>query len=157
MHEATTHMRFVDDAFPLLVCIGPPLWDDAAVTAMTEGFEQYFARGVRYAVINHTPRGGGIAGSKERRRIADWANSARVRSISAELCVGSSIVLRDPFARAALAAIQWFWKPTFPYCTTTSPRTAIDWCLGQIHLSALPMPRNDDEVRRLLHPMLDAL
>jgi len=150
-------VRFIEDFFPLLVCVAPHRWDDAWVSSMMEGYEGYFRRGERYALITHTPRGGGLAGAKERRRIADWANSPRVRKLSVELCVGSCTVVRDPFTRAAITAVLWFWKPASPHRTATAPAEAVDWCFERMRERAVAVTTSEQDVRQRLVPMLDAI
>ena len=156
--ETTTRdVHFLEHAFPLLVCVAPSHWDDAQVHRMIEGYERYFVRGERYALLSHTPKGAGLAGAKQMRQIVDWANEPRVRSLSTELCVGSSTVVREAFSRAALTAILWFWKPPAPHRAAATPREALEFCLERMRAEKLAIGRTEDELRELVLPGLEVL
>lgn len=149
---------FVDDEFPLVVCISPRRHDERAVRLLAEGYERYFTRGKKYALITATPRDAITMGARERKAIADWAGSPRVRQKSSELCVGSATLVKDNLAKGALTAILWLWKPASPHHVATTPEEAVDWCIAQLQAAGVPMPSNPSEMRRrtlrLLHEVV---
>jgi hypothetical protein len=71
-------MKFLESAWPLLVAVGPMKLTDAELEEMFSGYERYFERGERYALMSVTPRGAEAPGARERKRMADWAGSPRV-------------------------------------------------------------------------------
>ena len=87
-------MRFVDTTFPLIVSVGSSAYDQAELDDMIRGFEKYFARGERYALLNYTPGKPTLPDARYRRLIAEWANQPRVRDLSRKLCVGSATVVQ---------------------------------------------------------------
>lgn len=150
-----SRVRFVDEFFPLLVCIGPLEFDEAAMAEVAAAYERYFVRGERYSVITISPRDA-VLGARDRKMISDWASTARVREKSRELCVGSATVVRSALARGALTAIMWVWKPSSPHEAVSSAEEAIDYCLARIQEAGLTMPRSPATVRReLLRVMID--
>ncbi len=46
-----TRLRFIDDGFPLVLSIAPRVWQDSTIEEMAAGYERYFTRGERYALI----------------------------------------------------------------------------------------------------------
>lgn len=150
---AEPRVRFVEDCFPLLLCIGPRHFDDAAMAEMAAGYERYFVRGERYSLISCSPRDS-VTGARERKLISDWASTPRVREKSRELCVGSATVVRNPLARGALTAILWVWKPSSPHEAVSTPEEGIDYCLGRIQNAGLSLPRSAANVRRDLLRMI---
>jgi hypothetical protein len=138
---------FVDDYFPLLLCIGPKHFDEAAVAEMAAGYERYFVRGDRYSLITCSPRDA-VTDARGRKMIVDWANSPRVRQKSRELCVGSSTVVPNALARGALTALLWLWKPSSPHHVVASSEEGIDWCLARIAEARLVLPGSSADVRR---------
>jgi len=137
----------MEETFPLVVCVAPSQWHELHVAKMTEEFERYFARGDRYALLTYAPRGASFADARIRRTIAEWANDGRVRKVSAELCVGSSTVVHDPFARAALRALTWFWKPACPQHTCAAADAGFEWCLTRLNEARVPLGRSAHELR----------
>jgi hypothetical protein len=155
--RAGPDLWFMEGTFPLIVCVAPREWDEVQVGRMIDQWERYFARAERYALLSHTPRGGGLAGGRLRRKIADWANEQRVRQYSADLCVGSSTVVRDTFSRAALRAMLWFWKPPSPHLTCSAPDEAFDWCVARLVAAGVPLGLGVGELRERILPVLEAL
>jgi hypothetical protein len=107
-------VQFIDEAFPLIVRITAPTFDDAEVQSMANGFERYFGRGERYAVLTVLARGSAVPGQRERAMIAKWADQPRVRDFSKRLCVGSAAVVSSVLARAAFSVITAIWRPPTP-------------------------------------------
>lgn len=139
---------FIDDELPLIICISPRRHDERAIRMLGEGYERYFARGKKYALISATPRDAIPMGARERKAVADWAGSARVRQKSGELCVGSATIVKDAIAKGALTAILWLWKPANPHHVTTTPEDAVDWCIAQLQAAGVPLPSDPSEMRR---------
>ncbi|WP_236518668.1 hypothetical protein [Sandaracinus amylolyticus] len=138
--RAAVDNRLIDDVFPVLVSVAPMRYDDRTVDRMAELFERYFQRGQRYAVVSVTPKDAEGPDARQRKRIADWASSPRVRDKSRELCVGSATLVKDAIARGALTAILWVWKPANPHHVTTSVDDALDWCLAKLVAEKIEMP-----------------
>lgn len=152
-----TAFRFVLDAFPLIVCVSPRKHGTDTIERMAEGYERLFARGERYALISATPRDADGMGARERKQIADWANSPRVRSASKELCVGSATIVGNALARGALTAILWLWKPSSPHQVFTANDEAIDWCLGQLEAARVRQPQGAAATRAQVRALLRSL
>lgn len=140
-------MRFIDECFPLVITISAPTFDEKEVKSMAEGFERYFARGDRYAVLTASPRNAPAPGPRERRMIADWANHPRVRDYSKRLCVGSAMVTTNPLTRAALSVIMAIWKPPTPFDISPTLERGVDYCLRRIQEERLPLSKPQAFVR----------
>ena len=141
-------LRFIDDAFPLIITVSAPVFDADEVRAMADGFERYFGRGERYAVLLTSPRNAPAPGPRERKLIIDWANHPRVRDYSKRLCIGSATVLPNALARAAMTVIMAVWKPPLPVELVPTAEQGLDYCLKRIREEHLPMAETVDFVRR---------
>lgn len=130
-------MRFVDTTFPLIIAIGSNAFDQAEFDSMAAGFERYFQRGERYALITYAPHGPLLPDARYRKLVADWANTPRVRELSARLCVGSATVVQSAVMRGAMTAILWLWTPPSPHCAVATPYEAVEWCLDRLLLSGI--------------------
>ena len=140
-------MRFIDDAFPLLITVSAPVFDAKEVQSMADGFERYFARGERYSVLSTSPRDASVPAHAERKAIADWANHPRVRDFSKRLCVGSATVVHNALSRAALSIITAIWKPPSPLEVVPTIERGLDYCLQRIREEKLPLVKSTDLVR----------
>lgn len=134
--------------------VSAPVFDKAEVQSMADGFERYFGRGERYAVLSVPARGSTVPGPRERALIAEWAGHPRVRDFSKRLCVGSATVVSSPLSRAALTVITAIWKPPSPIEAVPSVARGLDYCLGRITAERLPLLKPVDLVR---HELLNAL
>ncbi len=143
-------MRFIDSTFPLIVSVGGPVFDDTELRQMTTGFEGYFARGERYAVINYTPPNAHLPDAKMRGKIADWANDPRVRTASAKHCVASAVVLHSTLMRGAMTAITWLWKPPAPQKSVATGEEAMTYCLEMLREAGIPLKQPEAQIRELL-------
>lgn len=143
-------MRFVLDALPLVVTVGATTYADTEFDEMCAGFDALFARGERYALITYTPDGGEMPSARARKRIADWADSPRIRSQSKKLCVASATVVQSALARGALTAIMWVWKPAAPHRAVAHAAEGIDWCLERLAAESIPMPLTREAVYQKL-------
>ena len=141
-------VRFVDDAFPLLISVSAPVFNDAEVRSMIEGFERYFQRGERYAVLSVNTRGAPPPAQQQRRMIADWANQARVKALTKKLCIGTATVAENAIMRASLSIVMAFWKAPSPLKVVPSFEAGLDYCLKRIEEQRLALPRSPEVVRR---------
>ena len=114
---------------------------------MADGFERYFARGERYAVLSTSPRSAPVPAHAERKAIAEWANHPRIRDFSKRLCVGSATVVHNALSRAALSIIMAIWKPPSPFEIVVSFDRGLDYCLTRIREEKLPISKSLDVVR----------
>ena len=114
---------------------------------MANGFERYFSRGERYAVLTTSPRNAAVPAHAERKAIGEWANQPRVRDFSKRLCVGSATVVHNTLSRAALSIIMAIWKPASPLEIVPSFEHGLDYCLRRIREEKLPISKSLDIVR----------
>jgi len=134
-------LLFIDDSFPLVITISAPVFDANEVRSMANGFERYFGRGERYALLSASPRNAPSPGPNERKLIADWANDPRVRDFSRRLCIASATVVPNPLARAAMAVIIAIWKPPLPQEMVPTVERGLDYCLQRIRDERLPIQK----------------
>lgn len=125
---------------------GPPQRDSSR-RLTSPGFERYFARGERYALITGSPRDSVIA-ARERKLITDWTNSPGVRERSRELCVGSATIVPSALSRGALTAMLWVCKPTSPHLAAADGDEALDFTLAKLEEARLPLAASPSIVRR---------
>ena len=147
-------MEFYEGSWPLLVSLGPKVYDRAAIELMQASFERYFLRGERYALVTVSPRGSTPPGAHERRAIAEWANSPRVRDYSKRLCVGSGTVVENALMRGALTAMMWIWTPVSPHKAVSTTDEAIDFALEKLKAANIPLPRGGEALRVEIHSWL---
>ncbi len=122
---------------------------------MADGFDTYFKRGERYALLTVAPRNAPVPGQRERQLIAEWANHPRVRDFSKRLCVGSATVVSNPLARAALSVITAIWKPPSPFLAVPTVEAGLSYCLEQIHQAGLALPKPRELVRYEMLKLLE--
>lgn len=147
-------MEYFEGSWPLLVCLGPKVYDRAAVELMQSSFERYFLRADRYALVTVSPRGSTPPGAHERKAIAEWANSPRVREFSKRLCVGSASVVENALMRGALTAMMWIWTPASPHKAVSTVDEAIDYTLDKLNTAQVPLPRGGQALRVEVHSWL---
>ena len=145
--RAISRMRFLDDAFPLLVVMSEAGFDEGEMRAMVEGVEGYFRRNARFAVLSVSPGESVRMGARERKVLSDWVNSPRVSELSRRLCVGNSVVVPSAAARGALTAFLWFWTPPYPLRATATVEAGIDSCLERLTVCNVPLPRPAETLR----------
>jgi len=151
-------VHFFEGAWPLLVLVGPQRMASAEVDEMLKGFDRYFERGERYALLTVMPRGIQLPGARERKQMVDWASSATVRDFTAKLCVGAATLVTNPLMQGALTAILWLWKPPSPHAAVRSVSDGLDFCLERLAAERIPMAESpsvmrgavDDELREIL-------
>lgn len=153
--RSRSQVQFNDSLWPLLITIGPDVWTERSVTEMAEGFERYFGRGERYALITASPRDAVMA-AKERKLVTDWTNTARVRDRSRELCVGSATITHSALARGALTAMMWIWKPAAPHLAVADTDEAMDYALAQLAAAGIALELSPNVMRREAKKFIDA-
>jgi hypothetical protein len=140
-------MRFIDDAFPILVAMSGAGFDEGEMRAMVEGIEAYFRRNARFAVLSVSPGDFVRMGARERKTLSDWVNGPRVSELSKRLCVGNAVVVPSAAARGALTAFLWFWTPPYPLRATATAEAGIDFCLERLTVCNVPLPRPAETLR----------
>ena len=148
-------MKFIETGWPLLVAVGGMKTTAAELEEMFSGYERYFERGERYALMSVTPRAADGPGARERKRLADWAGSPRVYAMSKKLCVGSATLVTNPIMQGALTAILWLWKPASPHLVVRSVRDGLTFCLERLTAENVSMPQGADEIRRSIFRELE--
>jgi hypothetical protein len=149
-------MRFIDDCFPLIVMVSAPKFDAAEVRAMMDGFETYFQRGEKYAVLSLTPRNAPVPEQAERKMLGEWMNQPRVRDYTKRLCVGSATLIANPLTRAAYSIIMAFGRPAAPNEAVPTVERGLDYCLERIREAGLATPRPAGLIRyELLRELRD--
>jgi len=151
-----SRVQFHDNLWPLLITMGPATWTERNVAEMAEGFERYFLRGERYALISASPRDSVMA-ARERKLVTDWTNTARVRDRSRELCVGSATIVRSALARGALTAMMWIWKPASPHLAVANTEEALDFTLAQLAAASISLELSPNLMRREAKKFIDVL
>jgi hypothetical protein len=140
-------VEFFEGAWPLLVQVSPSVYDRATIEQMQNSFERYFRRGEKYAVITVSPKGSHPPGAQERKAIAEWANSPRIRDYSKALCVASASVMESALMRGALTAMLWIWTPPSPHKAVSTLDEALNFTLDNLAQSAVPLPRGPNALR----------
>jgi hypothetical protein len=140
-------VEFYEGAWPLLVHVSPKSYDRASLDLMQTSFERYFERGQKYALITCSPRGSHPPGAQERKAIAEWANSPRIREYSRLFCVGSASVVDSALMRGALTAMMWIWTPASPHKAVATLDEAFDYTLEKLENGAVPLPRGPNALR----------
>jgi hypothetical protein len=150
-------MRFIDQHFPLIVTLSGQQIDAGEMQALSEGFEKYFARGERYAVLNLTPPDFRVPDHAGREQMARWVNHPRVRDFTKRLCVGGVSVNGSVLYRVAFNVVVAFQKPAAPlHCVATLDQ-ALEYCFGRIRAERLPTPKPLDMMRYELIEQLKPL
>jgi len=140
-------VRFYDAGFPLIVAISNADFGDDEQRTMEEGFEGYFARGERYALLWTQPKQGRLPGLRERTRIGAWIAHPRVRDFTRRLCVGAAAVVPNAIVRGALSAVMLVGKPPTPFSVVSTAEQGLDFCFAKIAESGLALPKPEDLVR----------
>jgi hypothetical protein len=140
-------MRFVDDFFPLLVVAHAARFDEVEFREMAEGYERYFKRNERYALLTVLPGEFVRLGACERRLIADWLNTPRVLESAKRLCVGAANVVPSAVARGALTALLWFWTPPTPLRPAATVDEGVDFCFESLAGAKVPLERPMESIR----------
>ena len=140
-------MRFIDDWFPVLIAVSAPQFDDAELRSMTEGFERYFVRGEKYALLSVPPKNAKMPGPTERQRIASWANHPRVLEVIKRLGVGTAVVVPNPVLRAGLAVFTAVFNPALRIEPVASADKGIDYCVAQLQKHGVRLSKPGDLIR----------
>lgn len=140
-------VEFLDAGLPLLVAVSPSQFDDAEMHLLTEGFERYFARGERYALLWTLAKGHRSPGWSERRRLGEWVSHPRVMDFTKRLCVCAAAVVPSAIERGALAGIMLFGKPAAPFRAVPNSAAGLDYCFEELGKAGLTLPRPADLIR----------
>ena len=140
-------MEFFEQYFPLVVALSGPVVDAAEVRQMSEGYEKYFVRGERYAVLNLTQRDFVLPDGAGRKLIADWVHHPRVRDYTRRLCVGAVSVNRGLLYRVAFNLVMTFDKPVVETKCVATLEEGLDHSLGRIRAEGLKLGQSPDFVR----------
>jgi hypothetical protein len=140
-------VRFIEDYFPLIVTVSANQVDAKEVQQLSEGFERFFNRGERYAVLNLMPADFKIPDAGARTLMAKWVSHPRVRDFAKRLCVGAATVQPNLLYRVAFNIVMAFDKPaTHIECVATLER-GIDHCLESIRSARLSTTRPFEMIR----------
>jgi len=140
-------VKFFDEHFPLIVTVAGKLIDATEMQEMSEGYEKYFARGERYAVLNLTPADFQMPDHAARNLVARWVHHPRVREFSKRLCIGAASVQRSLLYRVAFNVVMAFDKPATEIKCVATLEEGLDHCLGCIKREKLAMAKPLDLVR----------
>jgi hypothetical protein len=132
----------------LVLAISDADFDDNEHRTMSAGFDGYFARGERYALLWMQAPNGRSPGLRERAQIAGWIAHPRVRDFTKRLCVGAAAVVPNSIVRGALSAIMMVAKPPTPFNVVSTPAEGIDRCFEYLAASGLSLPKPKDLIRR---------
>jgi hypothetical protein len=134
-------VRFFDDFLPLLLVVSSARMDDGEFGEMKAGYERYFARNERYAVLTVSPGNFIRSGARERKQVADWLNTPAVVASTRRLCVASAAVLPSAVARGAVTALFWFWTPAFPLRPVPTVAEGLEFCFEALESAKMLLPR----------------
>lgn len=140
-------MKFLDAGFPLLVCVSPAKFSDQEMQVIKDGFERYFARGEKYAMLWTLAKGHQNPGWSERKRVGEWVGHPRVMDFSKRLCVCAAAVVPSAIERGALAGIMLFGRPPIPFRAFPTAEQGLDFCLDGLVNAGVPLPKPVDMLR----------
>jgi hypothetical protein len=148
-------MRFLDGFFPLVVCVVGQRLDAKEVREMSDGFESYFERGERYAVLIVPGAETAMPGAAERKLITTWADHPRTMEMSRRLCVGTVVLVENILVRAALTALMAFRDHASRVESVATIDKGIEYCLGRIKEAGLQLDKPPDLVRYELSRLVE--
>lgn len=122
---------------------------------MNDGYEKYFRRGDRYAVLNVTPREFRMPDHAGRKLVSDWVHHPRVRDFTKRLCVGSATVSPSLLYRVAFNVVITFDKPAAEMVCVGTLEEGVDYCIRRIREEHLPTNRPLELIRHELLARLD--
>lgn len=141
-------MLFVEDAFPLIVTVNARCFDEVEARSMADGYQRYFKRNQRYAVLSVSPRDAEPVGAKARKAVAEWLGRKDVQVQARALCVGAASVVEGAIARGALTALLWLWTPPMPLRPCATLDEGLDYCFECLTAEGLSLPRSEAQIRR---------
>jgi hypothetical protein len=139
---------FIEDAFPLIVTVNARRFDEIEARSMADGYQRYFTRNQRYAVLSVSPRDAEPVGAKARKAVAEWVGGPDVQQYARALCVGAASVVEGAIARGALTALLWLWTPPMPLRPCATLDEGLDYCFDRLAAEGVSLPRPQDEIRR---------
>jgi hypothetical protein len=140
-------MQFLDSYFPLVVCVSGQSFDAGEVRQMADGFESYFARAERYAVLFVPGAHASMPGPQERKLISTWADHPRTLELSRRFCVGTAVLVENALVRAALTALMAFRDSASKVESVATVDKGIEYCLGRIREAGLELAKPPDLIR----------
>ena len=140
-------VEFFEQHFPLIVALSGRVVDATEVRQMSEGYEKYFRRGERYAVLNLTPRDFVLPDGAGRKLIAEWVHHPRVRDYSRRLCIGAVSVNRNVLYRVAFNLVMTFDKPVVETKCVATLDEGLDHCLSRLRAEGVKLAQSQDFVR----------
>jgi hypothetical protein len=147
-------MRFLDQWFPFVVVLHAGHFDETEMKEMAKGYESFFRRNERYAVLTVSPGNSVRMGARERRWITDWVNEPQVKENAKRLCVGSATVLPSAAARYGMTALLWFWSPPSPFLAVSTVEEGLAFCARRLTAEKVLLGRTTDSVGRELTALL---
>lgn len=132
-----------ESGFPFVVLRPVGRSTDADVAANHAFLEGCFARREPFTVLFDARHAASLTGA-QRRMYAAWFTKMEVDII--RYFRGGATVSSSPFVRAAITAIFWMYRPTFPYLVTSDYAQAEAFLRGRLE----DRERHDDDVRRAL-------
>lgn len=136
-----------DELFPLVVATvsGEPTEQDVRV--LLRGFEQLFARDLRYALIvdlSEIVRPGTAA---LRQAIAEWCLAHRAPARKLNVC--TIVVGAGSLVRGALTALNWLAPFVAPLQYEASFGAAVDRCVEALEVAGIPPSHAIEQFRRV--------
>lgn len=135
----------VDSAFPIVVSAHPTSAGPTAVAHVLAAYEANFARERRFAFITRSLPGGTRLTAHDRLKIAEWANTPRVRELTRRWVVCSAAIVAGRLERGTMTALLWLWTPPSPHSTCATSEEAVGFCLAR--LEAAGLVRDDQRAR----------
>lgn len=131
----------------MLVAVSSPRFDELEVRTLIDGFERYFGRGERYALVWAPARNLALPGLRERQQIGEWIRHPRVAAFTKQLCVGTAAVVPNAIARGSLSAILFIGKPPVPLRPVATVADGVDFALERLAASNVRLPKPADLLR----------
>lgn len=145
----------MDGYFPLVVLVSGQRFDAEEVRIMSSGFESYFERGERYAVLIVPGADAVMPGAHERKLITTWADHPRTLEASRRLCVGTAVLVENVLVRAALTALMAFRDHASRVESVPTVERGVDWCLGRLRDAGLDLGKPPDLIRYELNRVVE--
>jgi hypothetical protein len=140
-------VKFIDNAYPVIVLVGDRMIDEAEIRTLDEHFRRYFLAGKRYAILTAQPPDKNYMDAKGRKLIAEWADQPDVREYSKKLCVGTASLITSAIARGVFTALTWIWTPPTPVRLVGSVTEGLDYCLERLRAENVPLAEAEAVVR----------
>jgi hypothetical protein len=140
-------MRIIDAHFPVIITVTSSRLEVSEVEVLSSGFERFFQRGERYAVLGLTEGKFRVPDIAARTALQNWVNHPRVRDYSGRLCVGTAAVNDNVLHRIAFNLVMTFSKAVSETAWFGTPQEAVDFCIERIRVAKLSTPQPLDLIR----------